>query len=110
MNIPQILQEFKSVIQEVTFLSRDVLHIYGGVIFFLFWKMFFKEKYPKFPLLIISIIIFFNETLDLFYYYNKSGCVKWGNSLEDVINTLFLPCVLYLFLKYKYYTDRITVS
>lgn len=97
--IPSIIQELKSFVQSFTFLSRDVLHIYGGVIFFLLWCLIFKHKYKFVSLFIIGFTAISNELFDLIYYYDKLGHYRWLDSSIDIVNTLLLPIIFFIFLK-----------
>ena len=96
----EINQNIKSIIEEITFLSRDVLHIYGGVLFFMLWILVFKKKKQAFCLLIIYTIAIFNEILDISFYLNRKNRIDWTESIIDLFNTVFLPTLLFLFLNY----------
>lgn len=96
----EISQSIKSVIDNLTFLSRDVLHVYGGVIFFMLWVLVFKEKKQLICLLILFTLAIFNEILDISFYLKKVDKVNWTESISDIFNTVFLPILLFLFLGY----------
>ena len=61
-------QEIKSFIEGFTFLSRDVLHVYGGAFAFLFRVVVLKNKKRILGLFLIFAAALLNETLDGFYY------------------------------------------
>lgn len=96
----EISQSIKSVIDNLTFLSRDILHVYGGVIFFMLWVLVFKEKKQLICLLILFTLAIFNEILDISFYLKKVDKVNWTESISDIFNTVFLPILLFLFLGY----------
>ena len=96
----ELNQYIKSIIEQITFLSRDVLHVYGGVLFFMFWVIIFKQKKLLICLLIIYIGAIFNEILDISFYLKKTNSINWMESITDVFNTIFLPTLLLFFLKY----------
>lgn len=96
----EISQNIKSIIENVSFLSRDVLHVYGGVIFFMLWVLIFKKKKQLLSLLIIFTLAIFNEILDISFYLKKVNNINWTESIIDIFNTVFLPILLFLFLNY----------
>ena len=91
-------QELKSLIEEFTFLSRDVLHVYGGMFAFLSWLIIFKYKKRILGLLLIFVAAVINEVLDGFYYFEQSGRIHWAESISDIFNTVFTPLIFYFFL------------
>lgn len=101
MNVLELFHELKAIFAESTFFSRDALHIYGGVFFYLFWISIFKNKRSVAPLVLIFLAVFINEWFDILHSLDSSGKIIWEASLVDFINTLLLPLVLYIFLKYQ---------
>ena len=96
----EISQNIKSVIDNLTFLSRDVLHVYGGVIFFMFWVLIFKQRKLLICLLIIYVVAVANEILDISFYLKKTNNINWIESISDIFNTVFLPTLLFFFLNF----------
>lgn len=94
-------QQLKAFIQGFTFLSRDALHIYGGLIFYLAWRLIFRNKYRMLPLFIIAAFTLINEGFDLHYYHEKLGYYRYTAGLADFFNTLFVPVVLHLSLNFQ---------
>mgnify|MGYP000114880462 CR=1 FL=1 len=91
----------KSFISDFTFLSKDVLHVYGGVFFIIFWLLIFKGKYRYLSLAVLAALAIGNEVLDTLYYSQKELQVNWPESLSDIFNTIFLPILMLFFLRFK---------
>ena len=91
-----LIQELKNTIEGFTHLSRDALHIYGGVLFLLLWILLFRGKKVHIGVLVIALMAIFNEYVDIKYHYDKYSSIKWGPSFSDVFNTVFLPFIIYL--------------
>lgn len=93
-------QNIKSLVDNFTFLSRDVLHVYGGVLFFMFWIVVFKKQRQILCLTIISIAALVNEILDILFVLKRTNNINWTENISDIFNTIFLPFLLYLFLRF----------
>lgn len=93
-------QNIKSLVDNFTFLSRDVLHVYGGVLFFMLWIVVFKKQRQILCLTIISIAALVNEILDILFVLKRTNNINWTENISDIFNTIFLPFLLYLFLRF----------
>lgn len=101
MKIEYIHQSFKSIIDQYSFLSRDVLHVYLGVLFIFLFRVFIPKIIGIYGIVILSILAIINEILDLMYFHERTGTLNWTESFSDIFNTLFLPIILLQFLKFK---------
>lgn len=97
----ELNQTIKSFIESVTYLSRDVLHVYGGFVGYLLWLLLHKSKKQVQGLLLLLFLAVINEILDLHYYSNILDKINWQESSSDIFNTVFLPFLLFLFLRRK---------
>lgn len=102
-------QNLKSLISSFTFLSRDVLHVYGGALFFMLWFILLKGKKQYLCLFLICLAALINEILDISYYLNKTDRIDWAESISDIFNTVFAPFALFYFLRYHDKTKRNTI-
>jgi hypothetical protein len=65
----EINQELKSIIEGLTFLSRDMLHVYGGILFLLLWTLFFKNQKVYIGLILVFFMAIVNEYFDIEYNF-----------------------------------------
>lgn len=93
-------QELKRLMKDITFLLSDLLHVYGGVLFFLGWRLIFRSQKQYLALLIILLIAILNEGLDISFTIQKSHTIDLIESIKDTANTIFLPIILHFFFKY----------
>jgi hypothetical protein len=96
----ELNQSFKSLVESWSCLSKDVLHVYAGVFFYLIWVLIFKGRNQVICLFLILTISLLNEALDISYSLKQGSQANWGESLSDIFNTVFLPVVIFLFLKF----------
>lgn len=97
----ELNQYIKTLISNITFLSKDVLHVYGGVFFVLLWLIIFKQRKQYLCVAILIILSVVNEVLDISYTLGKANKIYWGESCSDIFNTIFLPIILLVFVKVK---------
>lgn len=96
----ELHQALKSWIDNLITLPRDILHIYGGFLFYLVWVLIFKGQRKLLGLGILLILAVGNEVLDLVYYFDRSGKMYWNESLSDIFHTVFCPFLLFVFLRF----------
>jgi len=95
-------QDLKLGILELTNLSRDAIHIYIGLAVLLaFVVLIRKGKIDLLALLPVLSVAIAMESIDLYDSYYSMGAMYWGNSLHDLINTLFWPTAIVLLVKFK---------
>lgn len=100
-HVGDFIQKIKSLIASFTFLSKDVLHVYGGALFFMLWFVLLKRKKQYLCLVLICLAAVINEILDISYYTSKTNRIDWAESISDIFNTVFAPFALFLFLKFE---------
>jgi hypothetical protein len=101
MNTETAFQELKLILLSIIPISRDAFHIYIGFFVFVGCILIYKGKLKWKCLIPVFIIAIGIEVLDLkddYYYY---GFPRWSSSLHDVLNTVFIPLVLYGLIKLK---------
>lgn len=97
-----LYQNIKLHFLSLVHLSKDAVHIYIGLIVFFIYVLIFKKSLSSFkslvPVLIIAVTM---EAFDLWDNFHSLGHYRWAASLHDIINTLFWPFILVLFVKLK---------
>lgn len=86
------------LIIEATGLEKDALHIYVGVSVFLLCLLVFRRfRYRRdiIALVITTAVAMLGEILDLRDNMLTLGHLDWAASLHDLLNTCFLPYVLF---------------
>jgi hypothetical protein len=87
-------QAIKVAIISLTGLSRDALHIYGGLAIFILVAAFGKKLRIYLAWLTALTVALAVEASDAHDDLAWFGHWRWQESLHDVINTLFWPSVL----------------
>ena len=81
-------------------INADAVHIYAGVVSFLFLAVVYRKQRPKLwmliPGLLASLLI---EVLDYHYWMQTVGYFEWQKSLLDILNTNLLPFILFVLLR-----------
>ncbi len=99
----QIYQEFKLRVIDLTGLSRDAIHIYVGLfVFFSFVGFIRKGKIEPIALIPVFVVAAAMEVIDLYGNYQTMDSMYWGNSLHDLVNTLFWPVVIVLLVRFNH--------
>lgn len=96
-----LVQDLKTFISEFTYLSKDVLHVYAGVLFTLLWMLIFKDKKKWLCIGLLVVFALINELLDISHYFEKSKTIAWAESISDIFNTVFLPLLLIVSVNLK---------
>jgi hypothetical protein len=95
-------QEFKLIVVELTGLSKDAIHIYVGLfIFFATVTILKKGKFDSSALIPVFIVALLMEIIDLIGNYQMMDSMYWGNSIHDLVNTLFWPLAIILLARFK---------
>jgi len=105
MDLVSLQQDIKSTIDTFSFLSRDVLHVYGGVTLYLLWQFFFQNKKIRLFFILLFTLACINEIFDHLSHNNIAQNINWDESLSDVFNTIALPIILHVFYN-KFYRRK----
>jgi hypothetical protein len=95
-------QGIKLVLVSVLGLSKDALHVYTGMIVFLFCVILFRRpRHRWWPVVIVLLLAMLGELLDMRDDIGSFGYWRWDASLRDVINTSLLPVATRLMMRYR---------
>jgi uncharacterized membrane protein YqgA involved in biofilm formation len=94
------VQSFKLAIVSATGLSKDALHVYVGIAIFLVARLALRKYANQFlPVAVVVAVACIGELLDMRDDINSLGYWRWGASLHDVVNTVFWPLALSIFMR-----------
>lgn len=83
-------------------LSKDAVHIYIGLLVFVFavviWK---KGRIQPGCLIPVLVVAFGMEVFDLIDDWRAFGYPRWEASLHDVVNTSLWPFVIVILVKLR---------
>ena len=98
MHIPALYQELINAIGDGTGSSDSLLHVHAGLaVLFLARIVTRRSLATPVPFLVVCVAELANEVMDRLNY----GSWRWGDSLPDIVNTLFWPFVLMVGLKLR---------
>lgn len=94
-------QTLKLFLMQLTALSRDALHVYAGMLIFLVSAAMFRKKlHSLVPWLLVLVVACGMEAIDSRDDVRLFGHWRLGESLHDILNTLFWPTVVLLVCRY----------
>ncbi len=87
----------KTLLVELSGISKDALHVRIGLTAF-FGSMFFLKRSAAslLPWLVVLGLDALNEVRDLFIWRGEPGMAQLGESLRDLLNTMLWPTVFIL--------------
>lgn len=95
-------QGFKHEIVQFASLSKDALHVYVGLAVFLLGAALARKGLRSVvPLIAVLAIALLGELLDVRDELRRHGRILAGESLRDIVNTVFWPLVLWLLARYS---------
>ena len=95
-----VFKGVKLAIEAATGLSTDALHVYVGLSIFLLAKLALPKHLNKLlPLAFVVVAAVMGELLDMRDDINNLGYWRWQASLHDLVNTVFWPFILYVFIR-----------
>lgn len=94
--IPQMYQAIKPEILEIFSVSKDAIHMHVGFGAFLFaylsrWKKIWLVMTP----ITLSLVM---EMLDAYTDYGHARGFMWASHLHDLLNTNFIPVIVYFII------------
>ncbi len=92
---------YKTAIETFLGLSADAVHVQVGVLLLIFFAVLTRKRlYHWLPWCLVLLIECINEFIDM---CQPSGSVEsnWPASQHDILNTMFLPTVLILMLRWR---------
>ena len=96
-----IVQEIKTQIGQITGLTDTALHMCVGLAILLAAFSYLKKPFRLIvPWSIILTVAVVGEFIDMQGDFIRLGYWRWDESLGDVANTIFLPTVILLFIRF----------
>ena len=87
--------ETKMFIEHASIVTSDALHVIVGVLIWIVIAMLLRRPLTDWlPLLLLAVLLIFNETVDLWVERWPDAAMQYGESAKDVLLTLTLPLVL----------------
>ena len=99
----------KSQLPELLGISKDALHIHLGLSIYLIVVLVFRRQLTSWvPWLALLAFEIVNEFIDIFH----EGVMEFqlGDSLKDVLNTMFWPTVVLLMARWRQARQRATLG
>jgi hypothetical protein len=99
--------DLKLVIEGMTGLERDALHIHGAIFLYILVMAVFRQgRRSVLPWLLVLAVELANESHDL--WTNWDGGVHWAisSAIQDLWNTMLWPTVLLLVGRYTEWFQR----
>ena len=93
--------QWKTAIETFLGLSADAMHVQVGVLLLIFFAVVTKKRtYHWLPWLLVLLVECINELIDM---SQPAGSIEsnWAASQHDILNTMFLPTVLILMLRWR---------
>ena len=93
--------EVKSLIEAIQVVSEDALHVIAGFLVQILFAAVLRRPLSSWgPWLAVVAILLFNEAVDFWVERWPSLAIQLGESVKDLLLTLFLPSVLMLALRF----------
>jgi len=85
----------KTQLSEVLGITKDALHIHFGLAIFLGVALVFRRPLASWiPWLALLTFELANELMDVFHLHQGTIGFEVGDSLKDILNTMFWPTVV----------------
>jgi len=85
----------KMFVEHASVVSSDALHVLAGVILWLLIALVLRSRASAVrPLLILLVLLAFNELVDLWVEQWPDKAVQYGESAKDLLLTMALPTML----------------
>jgi len=91
----------KTAIEDYLDLSADALHVHVSILLLLFFALVTRRRlYHPLPYLLLFVVECMNEFIDM---NQPVGSIEsnWPASRHDIVNTMFLPTVLILVMRWR---------
>lgn len=91
----------KTAVEDYFDLSADALHVHVSILLLLFFALVTRRRlYHPLPYLLLFVVECMNEFIDM---NQPVGSIEsnWPASRHDILNTMFLPTVLILLLRWR---------
>lgn len=92
---------FKLATEAFFGLSADAMHVHVSVMLLLFYALVTRRRlYSPLPWFLVLVTELMNEFIDLNQPYGSPES-NWPDSWHDIKNTMFLPTLLVLLLRWR---------
>jgi hypothetical protein len=90
-----VYNTLKTELSNLLGISKDALHIHLGLALYLLVALVFRRRLSSWlPWLALLAFEIVNELVDIFHVHGGVMGFELGDSLKDVINTMFWPTVV----------------
>jgi hypothetical protein len=104
-----VYNTLKSQLSELLGISKDALHIHLGFSIYLIVMLVFRRQLASWiPWLALLAFEIVNEFIDIFH--EGVMAFQLGDSLKDVLNTMFWPTVVVLTARWRQARHRATLG
>lgn len=92
----------KTQLSELLGITRDALHIHIGLAIFLAVALVFRRSLASWiPWLALLAFELANELMDIFHMHEGAIGFELGDSLKDILNTMFWPSVVLIVARWQ---------
>lgn len=92
----------KTQLSEVVGITRDALHIHVGMAIFFGVALIFRRPLANWvPWLTLLAFELVNELMDIFHIHNGVLGFELGDSLKDIVNTMFWPTIVLVVARWQ---------
>lgn len=96
----------KTQLSELLGITKDALHIHIGLAIFLVAALVFRRSLSSWvPWLCLLAFEIANELMDAFHLHGGPFSIEIGDSLKDMLNTMFWPTMLLLGLRWHHHRN-----
>jgi hypothetical protein len=87
--------EAKMFIEHASVVSSDALHVLVGALLWVALALLWRKPLSALaPMLVLLVLILFNELVDLWVEQWPDKAMQYGESAKDIVLTMILPLVL----------------
>ncbi|MBN9317264.1 MAG: hypothetical protein J0I99_16090 [Devosia sp.] len=92
----------KTELSELLGITKDALHIHIGLAIFLGVALVFRRSLASWiPWLALLAFELANELMDIFHLHKGAIGFEMGDSLKDILNTMFWPTVVLIAARWQ---------
>ncbi len=92
----------KTQLSELLGITKDALHIHIGLAIFLAVALVFRRSLASWvPWLALLAFELANELMDIFHSHAGTIGFELGDSLKDILNTMFWPSVVVIIARWQ---------
>lgn len=101
----------KTQLSEVLGITKDALHIHIGLAIFLGVALVFRRSLASWiPWLALLTFELANELMDIFHLHQGTIGFEVGDSVKDILNTMFWPTVVLVAARWRRRKDAVATG